>query len=96
MQAGQGNSANSGSAPTCSAGSTSGTCSTAHNVIYQDNGQGAMQQVVIAKPNGLVMDRPSKFGVTPADREVATMIGLAANGIPFERPLVWGYRGVQT
>jgi hypothetical protein len=55
-----------------------------------------MQQVVIAKPNGLVMDRPSKFGVTPADREVATMIGLAANGIPFERPLVWGYRGVQT
>lgn len=50
-----------------------------------------MQHVVNAKPTGLVMDMPSKFGVTPADREVATMIGLAANGIPFERGLVWGY-----
>jgi len=30
-----------------------------------------------------------------ADQEVGTMLMIAASGIPFERPLVWGYRGFQ-
>jgi RHS repeat-associated protein len=30
-----------------------------------------------------------------AAAQVWIMIGIAANGIPFERPLIWGYRGFQ-
>ncbi|MYN40409.1 hypothetical protein GTP55_13600 [Duganella sp. FT109W] len=79
-----------GGGSTCTTGSTSGTCSTTHNEFVQDG-----VPTIVAKPNGLVRDKPSTFGVTPADREVGTMIGIAASGLPFDRAAVGLYRGAQ-
>ena len=68
----------------CSSGSIPDNCSTSFGEIYQDG-----IQTWIAKPDGL-SPLPVKHW---ADHEMGTMLGIAANGIPFERPLAWGYRG---
>ncbi|MGZ5198335.1 MAG: Ig-like domain-containing protein [Telluria sp.] len=70
----------------CTTGSSSNTCSTEHNEFVQDG-----VQTIVAKPKGLV--RLKSFTVTAADRQVAWMLGIAANGIPFERGVVWAWDG---
>ncbi|WP_332856471.1 RHS repeat-associated core domain-containing protein [Duganella sp. S19_KUP01_CR8] len=80
----------SGSGPTCTAGSSAGTCATRTNNIVQDG-----MPVVVVKPEGYVRAKPSTFGVTQADREVAHMFGIAASGLPFDRAIVGVYRGYQ-
>jgi RHS repeat-associated protein len=79
-----------GSGPTCTAGSSAGTCATQTNNIVQDG-----MPVVVVKPDGYVRAKSSTFGVTPADREFGTMLGIAASGLPFDRAAVGLYRGAQ-
>lgn len=40
--------------------------------------------------------RDTSLPVTPADREVLHFMAIASNGIPFERPFVWGYKAYQS
>jgi RHS repeat-associated protein len=40
--------------------------------------------------------RDTSLPVTPADREVMHFAAIAANGIPFERPFIWGYKAYQS
>ena len=82
----------SDSGPSCTEGSSADMCATQTNNIVQDR-----VPTVVVKPDGYVRARHSTFGVSPGDREVFKMFMAGpVNGIPFERPLVWGYRGLQT